>query len=46
MQKSPDISDLEKGHIVMARCQGTVISETAMLVGSSRVTDVIIYVKR
>ncbi|GFV80666.1 HTH_Tnp_Tc3_2 domain-containing protein [Trichonephila clavipes] len=45
MGKAADLSDFDRGQIVMARRLGTSISETARLLGCSRSTLVSIYAK-
>ncbi|XP_042903926.1 uncharacterized protein [Parasteatoda tepidariorum] len=45
MGKAADLSDFDRGQIVMARILGTSISETARLVGCSRSTVVSTYAK-
>ncbi|GFT02692.1 transposable element Tcb1 transposase [Trichonephila clavipes] len=45
MGKAADLSDFDRGQIVMARRLGTSISETARLLGCSRSTVVSTYAK-
>ncbi|GFW74053.1 uncharacterized protein TNCV_545771 [Trichonephila clavipes] len=45
MGKAVDLSDFDRGQIVMARRLGTSISETAQLLGCSRSTLVSTYAK-